>query len=47
MSLPIYVLALAAFVVGTQSYAFSGLLNELALELGVSVASAGQLLSAH
>ncbi|WP_227272377.1 MFS transporter [Roseobacter weihaiensis] len=42
----IYILALAAFVVGTQSYVFSGLLADLADDLGVSVGTAGQLLTA-
>ncbi len=42
----IYILALAAFVVGTQSYVFSGLLDDLAQDLDVSVARAGQLLAA-
>ncbi|MBV6657317.1 MAG: MFS transporter [Devosiaceae bacterium] len=42
----VYLLALAAFVVGTQSYVFSGLLADLAADLNVSVATAGQLLAA-
>ena len=39
----IYILALATFAVGTQSYVFTGLLSELARDLGVSVGVAGQL----
>ena len=39
----IYALALATFAVGTQTYVFVGLLSELASDLGVSVAVAGQL----
>ena len=46
MSIAIYILALAAFVVGTQSYVFSGLLADLASDLGVSVSTAGQLIAA-
>ncbi|WP_434053835.1 MAG: MFS transporter [Roseibium sp.] len=46
MPMAIYILALAAFVVGTQSYVFSGLLADLACDLGVSVSTAGQLIAA-
>ncbi|MFN3227031.1 MAG: MFS transporter, partial [Hyphomicrobiales bacterium] len=46
MPYAIYLLALAAFVVGTQSYVFSGLLANLASDLNVPVATAGQLLAA-
>ncbi|GGX38213.1 MFS transporter [Tateyamaria omphalii] len=46
MPIAIYILALAAFVVGTQSYVFSGLLADLASDLGVSVSTAGQLIAA-
>lgn len=46
MPYAVYLLALAAFVVGTQSYVFSGLLADLADDLSVSVATAGQLLAA-
>lgn len=46
MPYAVYLLALAAFVVGTQSYVFSGLLADLADDLDVSVATAGQLLAA-
>ncbi|EEE45861.1 MFS transporter [Roseibium alexandrii] len=45
MPTAIYILALAAFVVGTQSYVFSGLLADLARDLGVTVSSAGQLVA--
>ncbi|WP_395174150.1 MFS transporter [Roseibium alexandrii] len=46
MPTAIYILALAAFVVGTQSYVFSGLLADLAADLGVSVSTAGLLIAA-
>lgn len=46
MPVAIYILALAAFVVGTQSYVFSGLLMDLAADLDVSVSTAGQLIAA-
>ncbi|WP_299744293.1 MFS transporter [uncultured Tateyamaria sp.] len=46
MPIAIYILALAAFVVGTQSYVFSGLLANLAADLDVSVSTAGQLIAA-
>ena len=42
----IYVLAFASFAVGTQAYVFSGQLEGLARDLGVTVAKAGQLASA-
>ena len=45
MPFAIYTLALAAFVVGTQSYVFSGLLADLAADLDVTVARAGQLIA--
>ncbi len=43
MPLAIYVLALATFAVGTQTSVFTGLLSDLASDLEVSVAVAGQL----
>lgn len=46
MPIAVYILALAAFVVGTQSYVFSGLLADLATDLDVSVSTAGQLIAA-
>lgn len=46
MPFAVYILALCSFVVGTQSYAFVGLLAELANDLGVSVSTAGQLSAA-
>lgn len=46
MDRAIYVLAFSSFAVGTQAYVFSGLLEALAGDLGVPVASAGQLASA-
>jgi predicted MFS family arabinose efflux permease len=39
-------LALGAFAIGTESYALAGLLPALSSELGVSVAMAGQLITA-
>jgi predicted MFS family arabinose efflux permease len=39
-------LALGAFAIGTESYALAGLLPALSAELGVSVAMAGQLITA-
>lgn len=39
-------LALGAFAIGTESYALAGLLPALSSELGVSVALAGQLITA-
>lgn len=42
----ILVLAFASFAVGTQAYVFAGLLDGLAADLEVSVATAGQLASA-
>lgn len=42
----IFILALAAVVVGTQGTAFTGLLEDLARDLNVSVAVAGQLVTA-
>lgn len=41
----IAVIALATFAFGTQTYVFSGLLAELAADMGVTVAKAGQLSS--
>lgn len=46
MPAAVFILASAAFVIGTQSYVFAGLLAELAADLGVSVAAAGQLITA-
>lgn len=41
----IAIIALATFAFGTQTYVFSGLLAELAADMGVTVAQAGQLSS--
>ncbi|WP_158798269.1 MFS transporter [Pedobacter sp. L105] len=41
----IYILMLVTFAVGTETYVFSGLLVQLARDLNVSVATAGQLSS--
>ena len=41
----ILILCLATFAAGTQTYVFVGVLSDLAADLGVSVAAAGQLAS--
>ncbi|GAA0465207.1 MFS transporter [Parasphingorhabdus litoris] len=46
MTRPVYILALAAFAIGTQSYVFAGLLAELAKDLDASISAAGQLMTA-
>lgn len=45
MPLAIYILALATFAVGTQSYVFTGLLSNLAADLSIDVGLAGQLVT--
>ena len=42
----VYLLALGAFAVGTSAYVVSGMLPQVAADLGVSVAAAGQLSTA-
>ncbi|MEM6744498.1 MAG: MFS transporter [Pseudomonadota bacterium] len=42
----IFILSLATFAAATQTYAFVGVLEDVAADLGVSVAAAGQLSSA-
>jgi DHA1 family inner membrane transport protein len=46
MPLAVYVLGLSVFCLGTTEFMVSGLLPELAREFGISVASAGLLISA-
>lgn len=43
MPLPLYLLALAVFAMGTSEFMLAGLLPDLAADLHVSVATAGQL----
>ncbi len=46
MPLPLYLLALAVFAMGTSEFMLAGLLPDLASDLGVPVATAGTLTSA-
>jgi len=46
MPLPVYLLALAVFAMGTSEFMLAGLLPDLAADLGVPVATAGLLTSA-
>ncbi|KAF3463887.1 Cmx/CmrA family chloramphenicol efflux MFS transporter [Streptomyces sp. Tu 3180] len=46
MPLPLYLLALAAFAMGTSEFMLAGLLPDIASDLGVTVATAGVLTSA-
>ncbi|MEU3605600.1 Cmx/CmrA family chloramphenicol efflux MFS transporter [Streptomyces sp. NPDC035033] len=46
MPLPLYLLALAVFAMGTSEFMLAGLLPDLARDLGVSVGAAGALTSA-
>nr|WP_205324533.1 MFS transporter [Glycomyces sp. YM15] len=46
MPLPVYLLALAVFAMGTSEFMLAGLLPDLAADLGVTVATAGLLTSA-
>ncbi|MFB5678011.1 MFS transporter [Paenibacillus terreus] len=41
----VYILALVSFLVGTSEYIISGILDQIAETLGVSVAAAGQLIT--
>lgn len=41
----IYILALTSFLVGTSQFVISGILDQIAVSLGISVASAGQLIT--
>src|SRR4051812_43702783 len=43
---PLLCLAMGAFAIGTESYALAGLLPMLSTDLGVTVAIAGQLVTA-
>lgn len=47
MPFAIYVLAMAAFAVGTAEFIVSGILPPLALDLGVSIPTAGLLVTAY
>lgn len=47
MSLPLLALFLAAFAVGTTEFIIAGLLPEIASDLGVSIATAGLLISGY
>lgn len=47
MPLPVYLLALAVFAMGTSEFMLAGLLPDLAADLGVPVATAGLLTSAY
>ncbi|GAA2127057.1 Cmx/CmrA family chloramphenicol efflux MFS transporter [Glycomyces algeriensis] len=46
MPLPVYLLALAVFAMGTSEFMLAGLLPDLAADLGVTVATAGLLTTA-
>jgi DHA1 family chloramphenicol resistance protein-like MFS transporter len=46
MPFPLYMLALAIFVMGTSEFMISGLLPQVAADLDVSVGTAGLLTSA-
>lgn len=41
----VYLLALVSFLVGTSEYVISGILDKISVELGISVTSAGQLVT--
>ncbi len=43
----VYVLALISFLVGTSNYVISGILDRIAETLGISVATAGQLITVY
>ncbi|GGY98475.1 Cmx/CmrA family chloramphenicol efflux MFS transporter [Streptomyces poonensis] len=47
MPLPLYLLAVAVFAMGTSEFMLAGLLPDIASDLGVSVGSAGALTSAY
>ncbi|WP_068618426.1 MFS transporter [Paenibacillus tuaregi] len=42
----VYILALVSFLVGTSEYIISGILDKVAVSFGVSIAAAGQLITA-
>ncbi|NED09114.1 Cmx/CmrA family chloramphenicol efflux MFS transporter, partial [Streptomyces sp. SID6648] len=46
MPLPLYLLALAVFAMGTSEFMLAGLLPDIASDLDVTVATAGALTSA-
>ncbi|MFD1171770.1 MFS transporter [Oceanobacillus picturae] len=41
----IYILALTSFLIGTSQFVISGILDQIAVSVGISVASAGQLIT--
>ncbi|WP_312094963.1 MFS transporter [Niallia sp.] len=41
----IYILAITSFLVGTSQFVISGILDQIAVSVGISVASAGQLIT--
>lgn len=47
MPLPIYALAVTAFVIGTTEFVIMGLLPEMATDLGVSIPAAGLLVTGY
>ncbi len=47
MPLPLYLLALAVFAMGTSEFMLAGLLPDIALDLGITVGTAGSLTSAY
>ncbi|ARQ69472.1 Cmx/CmrA family chloramphenicol efflux MFS transporter [Streptomyces marincola] len=47
MPLPLYLLAVAVFAMGTSEFMLAGLLPDIAAELGVSIGTAGALTSAY
>ncbi|WP_039789180.1 MFS transporter, partial [Actinoalloteichus spitiensis] len=46
MPLPLYLLALGVFAMGTSEFMLAGLLPDIASDLGVTVGTAGTLISA-
>src|ERR1044072_1689056 len=47
MPLPIFALAIASFCIGTTEFVIMGLLPEVAADLGVSIPSAGLLVTGY
>lgn len=41
----IYILAIVSFLVGTSEYIISGILDQIAHTLGITLAAAGQLIT--
>lgn len=44
-ALKIYILAIISFLVGTSEYIIAGILDKVAVDVGVSVSVAGQLIT--